>query len=232
MPLRNYEPQIRKNLDQSFNDRVYSPPVALQSRNIGASAFISTDSNKESINDQKGEKDDHSINVSPYKRKIVDREYLTNVSNKAFVQSHGMAENLKKLINSEIEAFKKECDNVKRKINDIKNVGSEGSTGGKHQDSLGLKERNSTTSEQALKTITNKFDKLIMDIGDRAVSLSSNTKGLKERLSASGRNTQREQFGEEYNRQTVREFQSSPDRRAKHLAYSSTKRNEYSFDQN
>ena len=65
-------------------------------------------------------KEKAELTVSPYRRRFLTREQSNNMnSDKIGLRSNEIAENLKKMINKELENFNKECDVLKDKINKL-----------------------------------------------------------------------------------------------------------------
>lgn len=164
----------------------------------------------------RNEKRKFPINVSPYKRKIVNNENLSHLTERTSLRSREMVENIKKLISSEIEAFKKECDGIKKQIDNIRGAKSERAS----VEEISRKNSSSGIPEQTLKAITSKFDKLVDDIEDRIHGFSGSKKKLKERLSA----TNEQPYKEDSFERGYAPSRKSPNQKKKYQKY------EYSFE--
>ena len=114
-----------------------------------------------------------NVSPSPNKRKFVQTRENDDVSIDKFIKkSQGLADNLKKLINEEIENFSSECDNLRQKLqnmledkqsrlqNSDANVNTR--TPGKTGDFPSKEE----TGESKLNQISQKIERLMEDIGD------------------------------------------------------------------
>ena len=66
------------------------------------------------------EREKMNSTVSPYRRRFVTKEQSNSINpDKIGLRSNEIADNLKKMINKDLENFNKECDILKDKINQI-----------------------------------------------------------------------------------------------------------------
>lgn len=199
--------RAQKTTFQNISPINYASPATI--RNIGS---IHTEESEKDFGG-KNEKRDFSLNVSPYKRKIVNKENLSHLTEKTALRSREMVENLKKLISGEIEAFKKECDGIKKQIDAIRGGKTE-----RQQDEKQNTSRGADISEQTLKSISSKFDKLVTDIEER---VQGSTKKGRENFGY---------FSSKYDNDEEDDYVAAKPQKSSFENKKSRRENEYSFN--